>query len=279
MLVPLGIVLGSSYEGDINPDISNGLNVALPCSPASVSNGTVNSTTCAITCNSNYTLNGTTCNYNSPGGWGGGWGGGGWTPTTGSTTTGSTTTGTITTWATWGSSNWGWDTAVGGSIVWSRYSAEFNNAYLYAYSIGITTMWTIQDANLDGNLIRAHMAKMMVNYAVKVLDRTPDTWAVCEFDDIADQSIEMKLYINLACQLGIMGQNITSFNPEGIVSRAQFGTVLSRVLYGTEYNNEWGEYYLNHLQALVDNGIITNTTPNLSELRGYVMLMLMRAAE
>lgn len=64
-----------------------------------------------------------------------------------------------------------------------------------------------------------------------------------------------------------MGQGITSFNPEGIVSRAQFGTVLSRTLYGTEYNNESAEYYLDHLQALADNGIITNTDPTLQELR------------
>ena len=45
------------------------------------------------------------------------------------------------------------------------------------------------------------MAKMMVNYAVKVLGMQANTGAMCEFDDIADQSTEMKLYINLACQL------------------------------------------------------------------------------
>ena len=264
--------------------LSNGidqwLTVALPCNPTSVNNGDVNATTCAITCHSNYTLNGATCTANQWGGWGGGW-----TPHDSCPNNidlspslyDGLCTGSITTGSTWGGGNWGWGTA-GGSIVWSTYSTERNNAYLYAYSIGITTMWTIQLANLDGNLIRSHMAKMMVNYAIKVLDRTPDTWALCEFDDIANQSTEMKFYINLACQLGIMGQGITSFDPEGIVTRAQFGTVLSRTLYGTEYNNEWAEYYLNHLQALADHGIITNTDPTLVELRGYVMLMLMRAA-
>jgi hypothetical protein len=30
-------------------------------------------------------------------------------------------------------------------------------------------MPTIDQANMDGNLIRAHMAKMMVNYAIDVM--------------------------------------------------------------------------------------------------------------
>jgi len=177
---------------------------------------------------------------------------------------------TATTWATI-TTTW--------SINWSTFSNELNNAYLYAYSIGITTMPTIQQANIEGNLIRAHMAKMMVNYAIKVLGKTLNTWALCEFNDIANQSTEMKLYIKLSCQLGLMGQWITDFNPNGTVTRAQFGTVLSRAIRGDEYNMTGNIYYTNHLQALKDNNIITNTNPELKELRWYVMLMLMRAAE
>jgi hypothetical protein len=45
----------------------------------------------------------------------------------------------------------------------------------------------------------------------------------------------MKFYINIACQLGLMGQGVTTFNPDGEVTRAEFGTVLSRALYGTKY--------------------------------------------
>lgn len=45
------------------------------------------------------------------------------------------------------------------------------------------------------------MAKMMVNYAIKVLGKTPNTGATCTFTDLADQSTEMQLYIKLACQL------------------------------------------------------------------------------
>jgi hypothetical protein len=62
-----------------------------------------------------------------------------------------------------------------GSIIGSLYSDELNDAYLYAYSIGITTMPTIQLADMEGYLTREDMAKMMANYAVNVLGKTPDT--------------------------------------------------------------------------------------------------------
>jgi len=66
----------------------------------------------------------------------------------------------------------------------STFSIELNNAYLYAYDIGITTMNTIQKANMTGNLIRAHMAKMMVNYAIKVLGKYPNATSGCVFNDL-----------------------------------------------------------------------------------------------
>jgi hypothetical protein len=94
-------------------------------------------------------------------------------------------------------------------------------------------MPTIQQANINGSLLRAHMAKMMVNYTKEVLGKTPDTNIVCVFTDIDDQSTELQGYIEEACQLGLMGVDTTEFNPNGTVTRAQFGTVLSRALYGT----------------------------------------------
>jgi hypothetical protein len=79
------------------------------------------------------------------------------------------------------------------------------------------------------------MAKMIVQFAVKVLHKTPDTTKVCTFTDIEDQSPELQAYIKLACQLGLMGLKAdgtvdNTFNPSQIVDRAQFGTMLSRLL-------------------------------------------------
>ncbi|MFA7717632.1 MAG: S-layer homology domain-containing protein, partial [Candidatus Absconditabacterales bacterium] len=160
---------------------------------------------------------------------------------------------------------------------------ELNDAYIFAYTIGITTQPTIQQADLADTLIRKHLAKMISNFAVKQLGQIPNTGLVCSFTDMDDESIEMKFYAKTACQLGLMGLDvngvpISTFNPNGKVTRAQFGTVLSRALYGDLYNRGT-PYYLNHLNALKINNIITNTDPSLQELRGYVMLMLMRAID
>ncbi|MEI7557625.1 MAG: hypothetical protein WCJ45_01985 [bacterium] len=102
---------------------------------------------------------------------------------------------------------------------------------------------------------------------------------VCNFMDMQNESTEMKFYSRLACQLGLMGVGVTNFDPKGEVTRAQFGTVLSRALWGNVYNGGT-PYYLPHLQALQHTGIMNDISmPTMNELRGYVMLMLMRSVK
>jgi hypothetical protein len=59
-------------------------------------------------------------------------------------------------------------------VLAESYSTELQSAYSYAYDISITTQPTIDTANMYGFLIRAHMAKMMVNYAEVVLGLSPN---------------------------------------------------------------------------------------------------------
>lgn len=164
----------------------------------------------------------------------------------------------------------------------SPYSAELNQSYQRAYAQGITTQASIQQTNIMDNLTRRSAAKMMVNYAINVLDRVPNTWLVCEFTDTSNESQEIKLYIKLACQLGIMwlkgdGTPAARFYPQNRVTRAQFGTMLSRVLYGDLNNRSSGRYGA-HLQSLKEAGIMNNISdPLMIEKRGWVLLMLMRA--
>lgn len=70
------------------------------------------------------------------------------------------------------------------------------------------------------------------------------------------------------------------FDPNAVVTRAQFGTVLSRVSRGEKYDSST-LYYEDHLEALKASGIMKNITnpERTKELRGWVMLMLMRAAK
>jgi len=163
----------------------------------------------------------------------------------------------------------------------NQYSTELNSAYNFALANTITTIADCDKVHLDGELLRSHMAKMMTNFAMKTLWLQPNTWAVCNFTDMDQESTEMKTYAKLACQLGLMwldtdGKVNPTFNPTEIVTRAQFGTVLSRLLRGTK-NNGGDVYYTKHLQALKDAGIMTKIeTPEQKELRGYTMVMLQR---
>jgi hypothetical protein len=82
----------------------------------------------------------------------------------------------------------------------------------------------------------------------------------------------------LAYQLWIMWIWIDNFRPFDEVPRWEFGTALSRMLYWLA-DGQWEvAFYEPHLQKLMDTWIITNDNPRLQELRGYVMIMLMRSA-
>ena len=164
------------------------------------------------------------------------------------------------------------------SVFGAEYSQELQDAYNWAHEKGITTMSTIDNANMYWAITRAEMAKMLSVYATEVLGNTPDTSAACTFTDIDSVKGDLHDFIIESCQLGIMGQWITAFRPYDNISRAEFGTALSRVLWGDKY--EGGTpYYANHLNALKSAAIMNQiaNAESTKEIRGYVMLMLMRS--
>jgi hypothetical protein len=151
-------------------------------------------------------------------------------------------------------------------------------AYEWAYANGITTKDTYEAANMTAPITRAEMAKMLSNYAKKFQEKTPDTSATCNFNDTASVGGDLAVAIVESCQLGIMGQGISNFRPYDTITRAEFGTALSRVLWDKTY--EGGTpYYAGHLNALKAAGIMTviANAESMKEVRGYVMLMLMRS--
>lgn len=173
----------------------------------------------------------------------------------------------------------------------SFYSTEQKFAYLYSYVHKITTMCPIQDANIDGYLIRSHFAKMISEFAVNVLGNKPEIWKTwcAQFNDIDKLNIELRSLVVKSCELWLMWLESDwktpskSFNPSDRVTRAQFGTVLSRLLFGDFYNIQDGEtmlWYQKHLQALKEYWIMTKIDgdwPNYLEKRWWVMIMLQRA--
>lgn len=175
------------------------------------------------------------------------------------------------------------------STDWSSYSSELNWAYTYACWIWITTMPEIKRADMMWPLLRKHLAKMISEFSLKVMWAKPDYSKECIFDDMKNESKEMQYYAELSCKLWLMWLHadwITvkdSFDPNEYVTRAQFWTVLSRMLWWTTYAPKPDqEYYTNHLEALHKNEIMTEiygNWPNSTELRWWVMLMLQRINE
>ncbi len=160
----------------------------------------------------------------------------------------------------------------------SDYSLEENEAYQFAYNNWITTMPSVVKANMYGSLNRIAMAKMLSNYAINVLWKKPSNIAVPEFSDVT-QELEADYWwaVSLSYQLWIMWINISEFRPFDVVTRWEFATALSRMLFWITDGDVL--YYEPHIKKLFEKKIISITNPNLKELRWYVMIMLMRSAK
>ena len=166
------------------------------------------------------------------------------------------------------------------------YSSEEKQAYNYAFRNDITTMDSIDSADMWWTLTRIAMAKMISNYAINVLWLTPDKWENCYFSDVSnDLDYQFDRWVTKACQLGLMGVWMDKFYPKWIVTRAEFGTVLSRALNAENESklrsmNNANPYYSEHLQYLKEEWIMKDiSNPSSLERRWRVMLMLMRADE
>jgi hypothetical protein len=163
-------------------------------------------------------------------------------------------------------------------MMFNWYSVEFNNAYNFAHKVWITTKNSIESADMDWELTRIAMAKMLSNYAINVLWKVPANSVVPKFPDVSQKLNDDYWWaVTLAYQLWIMWKWINKFRPYDTVTRAEFGTALSRMLYWTQ---DWAwSYYSTHLDKLYKEWVISNKDSKLKEKRWYVMLMLMRSAK
>ncbi|MDR0606871.1 MAG: hypothetical protein LBG52_00605 [Candidatus Peribacteria bacterium] len=134
------------------------------------------------------------------------------------------------------------------------------------------------------------MAKMISVFATKLLQKTPDPekTACTQFTDLDQVNGDLQHYVIESCQLGLMGmhgdgvQIQDAFFPTKTISRAEVGTILSRLSRGTTYATQASDetYYSKHLQALKDAGIMnTISHPDMIELRGNILLMLRRSLQ
>ena len=159
---------------------------------------------------------------------------------------------------------------------------EVADVYEWAYENNITTMVSLNDSDPDGVVKRWHLAKMVVNYAINVLwqelpEKIP---SYCRWNDNKKdwESEEIKDYAVKSCALWLMWLDMPKFLPNLEVTRAQFGTIMSRLLWWKKYA-WWTPYYRKHLNALKENNIMTQieNPEKRIELRWWVWLMLRRS--
>jgi len=170
-----------------------------------------------------------------------------------------------------------------------KYSELVINSYIWAFENDVTTVWEFDKANPEWYVLRWHLAKMMVNFSANVLWREIpiDIPVSCEWEDDSSEweSSEIKFYAKKACALWIMWIKVKKFEPNKTVSRAEFGTVLSRVLWWDKYDvrnpTRKNRYYARHLQILKEKWIMSQTENPLDriELRKWIWVMLRRVQE
>jgi len=175
------------------------------------------------------------------------------------------------------------------SVEWSKHSKEVNEAYVWACENWIIKSNTIQGAKLWEFLNRAEMAKIVTVFETKILDAVPNKTKDCSAfaDSISWYNSEMKNYMVASCQLERMWihtanhKPIKDFMPRKFVSRAEFWTILSRILWWKKHeaSKNSSKYYVEHLNSLKNDNILNNIDPTLKERRSYAVLMVYRAAK
>lgn len=197
-------------------------------------------------------------------------------------------------WRSWGwsdTSDWGnqhW-AAEDKNIQWSgntieKPDVEVLAAYMWAYRKWI--IWTgWQDSNPDGYITRWDMAEMVVKFTENVLWRKiPPVPAKCKRWDAKSEwkSSETKVYAEKACALWVMWIRMDDFMPNKLIDRAEFWTILSRLLWWSRYDvvdaTITNPYYARHLEALNKAGVMRqiDDPKSKNELRKRAWIMLMR---
>ncbi|GHW02931.1 hypothetical protein AGMMS50249_7170 [candidate division SR1 bacterium] len=161
---------------------------------------------------------------------------------------------------------------------------QYFMAYRWAKNLGITDKPTYADARMNYTITRADMAKMIVVFLethtgyVMQMSNAPECSTFADLDGI---DTSRQKYVAKACQMGLMGIKGTgylqNFRPKDTISKAEVGTIISRILWKEKYYQSGSLYYQKHLNALLEAMIIEDVSrPTIPELRGNVMLMLMK---
>lgn len=164
---------------------------------------------------------------------------------------------------------------------------ESLDAYTWAKKFGITTQDSFEKARMYETLTRGELAKMVTNFSRQVIGleyRADPKCTASVFADYTQRDDELSSYIEQSCSLGLMGRRndsswtIEKFRAYDLVTRAEFATVMSRLLFGSRYNGDGTQQrYISHLNAMKEAWYINLIdNPLFIEIRWFAMIVMMR---
>lgn len=161
------------------------------------------------------------------------------------------------------------------------FTQEQQDAYQWAHKYWLTTQPTIEAAKMNSPLTRQAFAKMVVNYLENVIGVKQVTSNSCYFLDEEKITKDLIPYTKKTCAYDIMWTNWKNFSPTQPIDRAQLWTVFSRILWWDRHNSTGKWYYIYHVNALQDAGIMNNIKNVLwtTAKRWDVMIMFKRMYE
>ena len=172
-----------------------------------------------------------------------------------------------------------------------QWTPEFTQSYKWTLQKGFFEDKVANHEDVLKPMTRIELAQMIVSLA-EIIWQEPNIEKKCEFTDLKWTPEATKAAAELVCQFDVMGINqdltpLKNFNPDEIVTRDQLTTVISRIIRRSTYNQGGKTFYERHIEKLVEEGLlagtapndekITDTTPNLVEVKGIFYLLLQRA--
>jgi uncharacterized repeat protein (TIGR02543 family) len=164
---------------------------------------------------------------------------------------------------------------------------EMVDAFIRSTEEWVNSDDLLQTWSLYGILTRGELAVLISNFMRNILNKPYTFDPACKgslYADYTSWPSNQSDYIEQACSLGVMGRRnadgaiLEAFRASDPVTRAEFATVLSRVLYGDQYNgDDGGKRYAKHLQVMNDNGYINDiSNPFMNEIRWFALIIMYR---
>lgn len=160
---------------------------------------------------------------------------------------------------------------------------DLMSVYLWALDNWITTWKSLEAALPDGYIKRWEMAKLVVDFVENVLWREVPSEIPSQctrWDEKEWWSTEIWLYAKKSCALWLMGIYMKNFKPNKLLDRAEFGTIVSRILWWEKFNipnaTNDNKYYVKHLNEVKRENLITKieNPQQIKELRKWIWMVL-----